>query len=451
MPTPPNAMVTWNTATGIYHTGIPTEQGIIDDVDAAEGHPIPQPHPDDPFGNATLDQLIQAHAMMKKARKTPGKFDTSQSVSCTYNVPLLGGPSNHPDFVTSDVLLGVEIEVENWNGIGLDGWTHKEDHSLRNKGREFVAGPITPGQLQPRLTALLDMAIKGKWVANARTGIHVHMNVSNKPMGFLLSFVSCYLAAERTLFKYAGEWRRWCNFCHPLDEATEPLLALRDLLLEGKDMPDVFRQIGKYAGLNFASLTQYGTVEVRILPTTFDYQQITAWINVLLSIYATAEKLHEEGVTVSDYIKAYGTESLAGLLFFRHTSSVNEFTGVVELSDIRAALPRIKWLQTLSAVDWPLATNVEKLFFAKEVEKKDLSPVAAVAAKLRAVPFTAEMTKESIFQELDNEMTKALASDEGFSIFDLVTRGNENSASDLLAALEQNSPKFGAALASHFK
>jgi hypothetical protein len=397
--------------------------------------------------SSDLDVLInsiqQATTVLKKGKSKGTKFDTQQSVSSTYGVPLLGGPAYHEDFVNSDVLLGVEIEVENWNGVNPDGWVSKEDHSLRNKGREFVAGPITVGQLQPRLLHILELARKGKWQANARTGIHVHMNVSNKPMSFLLALVSCYLAAERTLFKYSGEWRRWCNFCHPLDEATEPLLALRELLLEGKDVADVFRHIGKYAGMNFASLTQYGTVEVRILPTTFDYQQITAWINVLLSIYATAEKLHEENITVSDYVKAYSTDSLAGLLFFRHESCIKEFSDVVEVNDIRAALPRIKWLQTLSSVAWPLATNVAELFVANNKAEAKKSAAVAVADKIREGSPPSHTIPD--FQELDQAMTESLESEEGFRLRDIISNDGNVPTSERLANLVANSPAFGSA------
>jgi hypothetical protein len=380
--------------------------GIIVDelLQGNQNNAVLQAYPEE--GNMPLETVppLQAYlnspTSMKKNKVRPDKITAKSMVADLYGVPNLGGDAYHPDFVQSDVLLGVEVEVENWNGQPLSRWSNKPDNSLRNNGQEFVTGPVTAGQLQPRLALLCDRAVEDKWQANSRTGIHIHMNMSNQPLDFLVTFVACYLAAERTLFKYAGEWRRWCNFCHPLEEATEPLLHLKQAMSGDKLDPGLITNIGKYAGLNLASLANFGTVEVRILPTTFNYQEIAAWINALLSIYEVALDVYKQNVKVATYIKSVGVDRFAERVFFSTKTGAVMFADSVNLSDIKRAIPRIRWLEALANANTSLhAENTKKLlnsFRPKEAQSPGRTALITCSAdsKLHFREVTAALTED---------------------------------------------------------
>jgi hypothetical protein len=244
-------------------------------------------------------------------------------------------------------MLGIEVEVENFKGNSPPGWESKEDHSLRNSGREFTIGPVSTGQLQRAIADVCAMAKVEGWHANSRTGIHIHVNMTDKSMEFLHRFVECYLAAERTLFKYAGEWRRWCNFCQPLQDSQEPLIMLRKIM-DGTLSTDYLQNLGKYAGLNIVSLAHFGTVEVRILPTTFDYAQICAWVNAIIGIYETARDMEQAGMSYIDYKKAYGLDKIIGSIF-RHKNTALEFAEVLDPNDFKKAHRYIRWLEEHSS------------------------------------------------------------------------------------------------------
>lgn len=218
--------------------------------------------------------------------------------------------------------IGVEVEVERWNGHAPDGkylWQQHNDDSLRNGGREFVLGPVCGQQVTDGLRALFATAKEQGWEANARTGIHIHVDASVKGVLFPYYFTSVYLMVEHALYGYAGEWRRWCNFCHSFEDAEESLLSLRKMLLctDQKSYIKAANDMHRYAGLNFNSLAKHGTMEVRILCTSFDYQYVLNWINFIMSIYKLAEELESKEQNIVDVYKDLGPDRMVRRIFSR--------------------------------------------------------------------------------------------------------------------------------------
>lgn len=386
------------------------------------------------------NQLMEHTLATKKTTKLSATERLKAPVCETFGVIRRGGPSGHPDFLSSDALLGVEIEVENWNGIVPTGWVSKEDGSLRNKGREFTVGPARAGEMQSMLADFCRTAIQSKWQATVRTGIHVHVNMSDKDGEFLVRFVECYLAAERTLFKYAGEWRRWCNFCHPLEEANEPLLVLRQIM-NGEISPHTLKEMGKYAGLNLCSLLQFGTVEIRILPTTFEYSQLVGWINAILGIYQLADKLHKEGISYIDYVKAHGVSSAVEAVFLSHKISAAEFSDVLSEQDFRKAHRHIRWLVVKTSETWDKEINLDLNALTK-IDSKSVDPYD----NLKQILNTGAVTLQDITAELNRVYNPK--THQSIYFFKALEGA---SLSDSLNALASRTGKFGPAFLKSLK
>ena len=232
-------------------------------------------------------------------------------------------PTNR--LVMPALAVGIEIEVEGWtdedpsiylggkkaNGINVS-WVSDKDESLKDYGREFKAGPICGGDL---VTAIEDFCLdasRRKFKISQRTGLHIHLDcTSGKNAKFLGNLVSVYMAVEPMLFSYCGEWRRWCGFCHSFYDATLHIPNLRKMITakNKNELTSAVKQIGRYSGLNLLSLTKFGTVEFRLLQTTFSAEDILFCINLCQSIYAAAEDLTEADQTIFGQYKKQGPEA----------------------------------------------------------------------------------------------------------------------------------------------
>ena len=235
-------------------------------------------------------------------------------------------PSNK--LVLPSLMVGVEVEVEGWNGIheiihdgSVLSWQSKEDHSLHKQGREFVVGPITGDDLVTHIEGFCRHAKKNKFQRSIRTAIHVHLDCTHdKTTTFIGHLVSTYMAVEHALYAYCGQWRKYCGFCNTLSEAEAPLEQIRALIQASKpmDVLKTVKSLGRYSGLNLASLAKFGTVEFRMLPTTYASDEILNWINIVESIYKYAEWLTANDTTIQQQYKQIGTEGLFKSIFSTH-------------------------------------------------------------------------------------------------------------------------------------
>ena len=200
-----------------------------------------------------------------------------------------------PSLLDSDTLLGVEVEVEGCKkGLPTSNsstgyWLSKEDHSLREGGREFVfAEPLFGADAVAAINYLCDEAIAQKWVISERTGIHVHMDMRNMEVEKFQNFCILYALTERLIYGWVGEGRDKNIHCLPWYMADGDIDYIGQVFRNPKEALPLIKNLNRYSGLNLASLATFGTAEFRQLKTTFNKARILMWINIILSLKKAA-------------------------------------------------------------------------------------------------------------------------------------------------------------------
>jgi len=224
--------------------------------------------------------------------------------------PIHKIPVGTTRLVDDKAKIGIEIEVRGWSRDPTDPefnryWVGKQDGSLKETGREFVTND---GLVGSTLVDALDVFAvemgKRKWNDGyPYAGIHVHMDSTDFDVskGHLTNFIEAYTLAEPLLFGFAGDYRRRCGFCYSLEEAQGDFPQLGPALYSkesSKILGDLLRGrrrgvagdhgFCKYQGINLQPLNQFGTIEIRHLPTTTDMVRVTNWINMLLCLRVAA-------------------------------------------------------------------------------------------------------------------------------------------------------------------
>ena len=118
-----------------------------------------------------------------------------------------------------DTRLGIELEYEGYAGDPIDDrleyWSLVADHSLRNGGIEYVSVPLGRDDIASALAVAGDHIEDNGLEANARCGVHVHMNVMPWTWSQLWSFSAMYLILEPTIFRTFAPGREISHFCVP--------------------------------------------------------------------------------------------------------------------------------------------------------------------------------------------------------------------------------------------
>lgn len=212
--------------------------------------------------------------------------------------------------VDSETLLGVEVEVENCvklygaNEKFASYWVHKEDPSLRNNGREFVfAEPLFGHDAINAIDFLCIRAKEHNWKISTLTGLHVHVDVRNMELDEFRNFMTLYALTEPLIYNWVGDSRHENMFCAPWYLSEMDLGVVSSIVK--KQIPQgsilgYLKNLKKYTGLNLNALYKFGTVEFRMLKTTFDNRRIIDWLNILLSLKKYAQT---QGLTAEDICK----------------------------------------------------------------------------------------------------------------------------------------------------
>lgn len=212
-------------------------------------------------------------------------------------------------------LFGLEVEIERVQGA-MEGWSSfvtevfpwslHGDGSLRNHGCEFISRAASYEDMR-RMIPSLFLLIK-KYSPNAdfswRTSIHVHMNVRDLTATQLMDMIILYLIFENSLFQYASASRKQSIFCVPLLESKgvlRKILSLWDAAHKNKgpsfrssiiDLQTVWE---KYGSLGIFQLRNYGTLEFRHFPGTWDVKKILGWLGLIQQLKNCAREItHEE-------------------------------------------------------------------------------------------------------------------------------------------------------------
>lgn len=184
-------------------------------------------------------------------------------------------------------LYGVEIEVEGCRNYdwALDGgqWRPVADGSLRGNGMEFITPPVEYARLKTMLMAYYQAHYDNGYIANARTGIHVHMDMRHRTLEQVGAICAVYSIVEPILFDICGADREEGIYCVPWYRATEDAKLLRKAMdEEDRHMSvDALMHTCKYAALYLEPLTRLGTIEFRAAPTFVTYEEMMIWVDAI--------------------------------------------------------------------------------------------------------------------------------------------------------------------------
>jgi hypothetical protein len=231
---------------------------------------------------------------------------------------LVGGGSRYTD----DLYYGVELEFENWDGTTTPppGWSITSDGSLRNSGIEFVSDVTSRDGLHGSLMAMQRVLDRSALEANARCGVHVHMNMKHLDAGQMFSFMTAYTLLEPAIF------RKWCperlnsSFCVPMYKNMHMAAAVHQGVQKLRTAKNprqplyAMTRTSKYAAMNASSLNKFGTLEFRQLSATTNMQRVEEWIGLLTSIHDKVT-LCDDPINIVSLYEGLGREAFMETYF----------------------------------------------------------------------------------------------------------------------------------------
>jgi Putative amidoligase enzyme len=170
--------------------------------------------------------------------------------------------------------IGIEIELESLTPLPSRvaysspttsaAWIAIHDGSLRgDHSREFiVSAPVLLDELEPGLnylfTAIRDFGSTIQLTNRCST--HVHLNVQNKKVNTVSSFMTLYGIYEQVLLAWCGEERKNNSFCLSFANCSDTLEAWVDFIKTSKHPTD---SALKYSSFNILPVFTKGSVEIR--------------------------------------------------------------------------------------------------------------------------------------------------------------------------------------------
>ena len=192
----------------------------------------------------------------------------------------LSGHGNNPTTALPEQLVGLELEIENFDGEHeFGGFTFTEDGSLRNYGIEAISKPVQVQQVEALLRAFYKhFRITQENNYSERCSLHVHMDMQSRTPEELATIFLVYQTVERLLFKFIGHQRDESIFCVPWSQSNINYNLVMNMLIAAGS---TVRSWQKYSALNILPMASQGTIEFRHLHGTCDVLLIMTWINML--------------------------------------------------------------------------------------------------------------------------------------------------------------------------
>lgn len=263
-------------------------------------------------------------------------------------------------FISDDTLplsaqkIGIEIEMEgvSQTTFGLltasGYWKHVVENSLRGEAGELVSVPVLGKDIDNALQHVVDVfkRIK-KPIFNARTSIHIHMDVMDLDREELIRFVLLYCAFELILFRQCDATRQNNPYCLPIymsENSKTTLASLFSHLAEkdGRSSRYVLQHWVKYNAMNLNNIPGIGTVEFRQLHGTIDKDVVMDWIRILMSIKKYAKESMESyndfpevvsGFIPHEYLENIFSPELVAKLY-NHNTAEDLLVGIRCAQDI---------------------------------------------------------------------------------------------------------------------
>ncbi len=194
-----------------------------------------------------------------------------------------------------DGTYGVEIEVGGTNlppGIP-NFWKATVDGSIKgsNEAVEYIfKGPMSYDKSVEAVLHLSDYFKKYGSVIddNATAGVHVHVNVQNYSITDLFTLITLYHILEIPLLEFCGEYRSGNHFCLRATDAEEIIHTYYKIMKEKnfKFLNDNLR----YSALNIVSLKKFGSVELRGMRTSKNFQDTIDWLGLVNRVVLSAKE-----------------------------------------------------------------------------------------------------------------------------------------------------------------
>jgi len=291
----------------------------------------------------------------------------------------------HPEYklVNPNLIVGLELEIEGWD-VEKEalhrGFTFTSDGSLRGDSIEAITKP-TYSKFVPHLLEGFYQHFEVKQRNySERCSTHVHVNCQNLTKHQLRNVCVLYQALERVLFAWIGEEREQNIFCIPWYQCNISNKFVYKFL---SSTDDTVRRWQKYTALNLLPIREQGTIEFRHLEGTCDITRITAWLNIIGSIfkYACEVTYKELRATIANMnsVSNYGAfvENVFG-----------------EYATLLTGLPAYKELLAMGIVDCKLL-----LVDDNRVQEDVPQPVRAAPA---AVEMAGNVYNQVIMDDIDN-------------------------------------------------
>lgn len=195
--------------------------------------------------------------------------------------------------------IGVEIEIETdkkWSQKNYESfsdilaaqnyWTIKPEGSIRNGFEIVMQRPLFGKQLTSAIDDIYLVLNKLPFTTSTRTGIHVHLDISDMLLEQFIKMCAAYALVEPHLFLWEGNNRQDNVFCVPWWQSTVAADLLKDLYRGTSpiDNSHINRQRYKYSALNLCSLSKFCTVEFRHLRTSLDKNRLLEWISFIFTL-----------------------------------------------------------------------------------------------------------------------------------------------------------------------
>lgn len=264
---------------------------------------------------------------------------------------------NVPDLpvIDSNQLVGIEIELENWEGPvhPVDRvWHSKEDGSLRNDGVEWITSPIAASHAPFALYHLLHEVLSPGSCFSPRTSIHVHVDMQQWEDIQVKHLLLWYLLLEPLFYRFTGRGRQKNIYCVPLMDT--------DLIRNFYEMPlpHVIAKWSKYTGLNILPLTSFGTIEFRHMHGTFDYVKVSRWIKLICKLCEFVQNHTTEyhKITLSGLTEEINYPMLLGQIFGNDV----QYIKFKSLDDLRTTIYQVKLAFTSVKTAYAVSALLDK-------------------------------------------------------------------------------------------
>ena len=208
----------------------------------------------------------------------------------------------------------------------------KGDGSLDDyKGIEIITG-VYCGKRGFNLLKLLCSKFKGLYSADRKCGLHIHLDTRDLTREDLINLHYIYKKIEPYFIYYVRKDRINNSYCKPLNKIGKGEYIDKD----GKTI-DNYSPDDRYRAVNFHSLKEHGTIEIRLMEGNIDYEKIKEWLMFHMCVISYVKKAKDK-IFHLKFNKDTFKEILTKELFDSLMVKINGNKNIVEIDEILKGL-----------------------------------------------------------------------------------------------------------------